>query len=325
MRQSFVITTFVLLTGFMLCDNAVGREQSVAVVSVEVRNATPDGKDVVGDKVSLRIFHENHEVKSLDGEVGADGKAVFENVPVGAGFTAKAQVKHSNMSFGNRMFQLNPNRMAFDTEVEVYEVSTDNSKLSAGVHQFIVKQAGDSILITEYVQLINPTGMAVTSVEKDLKGRNKVITFHLPRGFKDLRMLNYFQSNAIVVTEDGFYDIMASPPGELQTAFSYSIDIAADVMEVTRKMSMPTAEFTVFSQLGAGNLQGLGEPAGEMTLADGSSAEYFNALSFEKGGEVKLQLSGFSGRNSLTGYLVIPAVILGIVGLVVVIRRRPGR
>ena len=309
----------------MFYGNAIGQEQNVAVVSVKVNNATPDGKDVVGDKVTLRIFHYNHEVKSLEGEVGADGKAVFENVPVGIGFMAKAQVKHTGMSFGNRMFQLNPVRTVFGAEIEVYEVSTDNSKLSVGMHHFLVKQAGDSVLITEYVQLINPTGMAVTSVEKDREVRKKVITFHLPKGFRNLRMLDYFQSNAVVVTEDGFYDIMASPPGELSTAFSYSFDISADVVEITKKMSMPTAEFTVFSQLGAGNLHGLGEPAGEMALADGSSAEYFNALSFERGGEVKLQLSGFSGRKSLVGYLVIPAVILGIAGLVVVIRRRPGR
>ena len=309
----------------MLCANTIGQEQSVAVVSVKVKNATPEGKDVVGDKVTLRVMNPEHEAESFQGEVGANGKAVFENVPAGVGFRARAQVKHSDMSFSSHMFELDPGQTAFDIEVEVYEVSTDNSKLSVGVHQFIVKQAGNSILITEYVQLINPTGMAVTSTEKDQEGRNKVIEVFLPEGFKELHMLDYFAENAIVVTEDGFYDIMASPPGELQTAFSYSIDIAADVMEVTRKMSMPTAEFTVFSQLGAGNLQGLGEPAGEMTLADGSSAEYFNALSFEKGGEVKLQLSGFSGRNSLTKFLVILAVILGIVGLVVVIRKRSGR
>jgi len=159
----------------MLCGDLFGQEENVAVVTVKVNNATPDGKDVVGDKVTLRIFHYNHEIKSLEGEAGADDKAVFENVPVGVGFTAKAQVKHSGMSFGNRMFQLNPGRTTFDIEVEVYEISTDNSKLSVGVHHFVVKQAGDSILITEYVQLINPTGMAVTSSEKDRKGRNKVV------------------------------------------------------------------------------------------------------------------------------------------------------
>ena len=135
----------------MLCDNAIGREESVAVVSVEVKNATPDGKVVVGDKVTLRVMNPEHEAESFQGEVGADGKAVFENVPVGAGFMARAQVKHSDMSFSSRMFQLDPSQTAFDTEVEVYEVSTDNSKLSAGVHQFIVKQADGSILITEYV------------------------------------------------------------------------------------------------------------------------------------------------------------------------------
>lgn len=317
--------TFVLLTGFMLCTHASGQEQGVAVVSVKINNATPDGKDIVGDKVTLQIFHYNHEIKSLEGEVGADGKAVFKDVPVGFGFMAKAQVNHSGMNFGNRMYQLNPGQAALDIEIEVYEISTDNSRLSVGTHHFVVKQAGDSILVTEYVQLVNPTGMAVTSSEKDQAGRNKVITFHLPKGFRDLRLLSYFQNNAVVVTEDGFYDIMASPPGKMSTAFSYSLDITADVMEVTKKMSMPTAEFTVFSQMGAGNLQGLGEPAGQTTLADGSSAEYFNASSFQRGGEVKLQLSGFSGRKSLAKFLVILAVILGIAGLVVVMRRKPDR
>ena len=150
--------------------------------------------------------------------------------------------------------------------------------------------------------------------------RQTEIEILLPESFTNLTMQDYFHESAIVVTEEGFYDIMASPPGEHHASFSYSLDIASDVVEITKKMSMPTAQFMVFSQLPPGNLKGLGDPAGNMTLGDGSSAEYFTVSSLERGQEVKFQLTGFSVERSQRQTVIILSVLFGVMGLLAVKR-----
>jgi hypothetical protein len=274
----------------LCCVDASAQQGGSVVVTVKVTNSTATGKDVAGDAVSLRVFRQGKEVKTVEGTVGSDGKAVFENIPAGEGFMGLAQARHSGMSFGSGAFELKADSGDVECEVEVYEVLADDSKLSIGASHLVVKLSGDSIIVTEYVQIKNPTDMAVTSANKDDQGRNKVIEIFLPEGFEDLKMLSYFQESAIVQTAEGFYDIMASPPGEHQTSFSYRLDIESDVVEITKKMSMPTAEFMVFSQLPVGKVKGLGKPSGNMTMANGSLAEYFTMSSLEKDQEVKFQL-----------------------------------
>ncbi len=322
----------ILCIGFLTCQGASAQTDSNVTVTVKITNATPNGKDVTGDDVSLQLFHHNQEVGVLESKVNTEGNAVFTNVPVMPGFVARATAKHSNMTFNSPVLELIPLQTAFETKIDVYETSTDNSKLELGVHQIVIKKMSDKmLLITEYVQIVNSTGMAVTSEEKDESGRNKVIVFHLPDGFKNLTMTMYFVKNAIVETADGFYDTMATPPGKQLAAFSYTLDITADSMEIVRKISKPTKEFVVFSQLGAGNLQGAGTPAGEMTLPDGSPALYYSVSPCEKGSEVKLQLKGLATVQSAAGRsaedksaispaIVIISVVLGIVVLVAIAR-----
>ena len=290
LRHYFLTITFAIVACSLCCGSVLAQQAGSAVVTVKVTNSTATGKDVAGDAVSLRVFHQGKESKSVEGTVGPDGKAVFEDVPVGEGFVGIAQARHSGMSFGSGPFELKAGGGRLECEIDVYEVLADNSKLSIGASHFVVKLSGDSIIVTEYVQIKNPTDMAMTSANQDDEGRNKVIEISLPEGYRDLTMLNYFQESAIVQTKEGFYDIMASPPGEHQTAFSYSLDIESDVVEITKKMSMPTAEFMVFSQLPVGKVKGLGKPSGNMTLADGKSAEYFTISSLKRGQEVKFQL-----------------------------------
>lgn len=327
MKKNILALASVLCVGIVFFQEASAQIESKVVVTVTVKNATPNGKDVSGDDVILRVYHHNQEVGVMEGKADADGKAVFPNVPVMPGFVARGIAKHSNMSFTGPVLELVQGQSAFETEVEVYEISMDNSRLEIGTHQFVIKKMSDKLLlITEYVELVNSTGMAVSSSQKDEAGRNKVITFHLPAGYGNLTMTKYFVKKAIVETADGFYDIMASPPGTHRGAFSYTLEISGDPMEIVKKISMPTKEFVVFSQLGEGNLQGMGAPAGQMTLSDGTPALHYIVSPCEKGREIKLQLKGLAvlkgmskelleGDKTNSG-LVVMISVLGVVVLV---------
>lgn len=332
MKSNFSTMALILYIGFLTCQGASAQVESDVTVTVKITNATPNGKDAAGDDVSLQVFQQNQEVGVFESKVGSDGKAVFTNVPVMPGFVARASTKHSNMMFSSRVLELIPGQADFEMEIEVYETTTDNSKLEIGSHQYVMKKMTDKmLLVTEYVELVNPTGMAVISTEQDEAGRKKVVSFLLPKGFENLTMMSYFEQNAIVEAEDGFYDIMATPPGKQLTAFSYTLDISGDSMEIVKKISMPTKEFVVFSQLGAGNLQGVGTPTGNMILSDGSPALYYVVSPCEKGREINLQLKGLSALKGMAAQgvvedkgkvspLVIILAILGVVVLIAVVR-----
>jgi hypothetical protein len=214
-----------------------------ASLTIDVTNRTANGTATLNDEVLVNIYEQGKPTQTLKGNIDSEGKAVFENVPTGNNITALPRIKHQNMMFNGHPIALKPGQTVFNGHVEVYEVSTDKSKLSTAAHHFIIKVEANSLLITEYMRLNNSSDMAITSEEKDENDNTKVIEVTLPKGFKDLTCLRYFQKNALVITKDGFYDTMATPPGQYDAEFSYSLEIDSETIDIVKKISLPTSEF----------------------------------------------------------------------------------
>jgi hypothetical protein len=276
----------------------------------------------VNDEVLVNIFEQRKPIQTLKGNIDSQGKAVFENVPTGNNITALPRVKHQNMMFNGHAVALKPGQTVFQAHVEVYEVSTDKSKLSVATHHFIIKLNADSLRITEYMRLYNSSDMAITSAEKDENDNTKVIEVMLPEGFQNLTCSRYFQVNALVVTKDGFYDTMATPPGQYDAEFSYSLEIDSETIDIIKKISLPTSEFMVFSLLDKGRLQGLGAPGGEVNLADGSSAEYFSFPELRAAEQIKFQATGFIAKKSNSNVMIILYVVFALIAILVIWRLR---
>jgi len=300
-------------------DTAAGDSQ--AILTVMVTNGTAKGAAVTGNTVAVRIYQHQQLTGALDGEVDANGRAVFENVPTGEHVVAIGGVKHQDMMFNSRPVALKPTESNYSTHVTVYDVSDDNSNLSVGVHHFIIKAQPDYLMITEYMQLKNPSDMAVISKQRDAQGLPVVLKIMLPEGFKNLRCSSYFEEAALEKTEEGFYDTMAIPPGDNhQAIFSYTIDINSATMDIVKKFSLPTAELVLFSQLGQERIKGLGPPDGKMTLADKTSADYFNLSGLNTGDTVTFQVTGFNVPASQRQSWIIMSVVFGLAALVAVLR-----
>ena len=291
-------------------------------LTINVINSTANGTTTVNDELLVTIFEQRKLTQTLKGNVDSEGKAVFENVPTGDNITALPRVRHQNMMFNGHPIALKAGQTVFNSHVEVYEVSTDISKLSVATHHFIIKVEADSLRITEYMRLDNSSDMAITSVEKDENDNSKVIEVMLPVGFKHLTFSKYFQVNALVVTKDGFYDTMATPPGQYDAEFSYSLEIDSENIDIIKKISLPTSEFMVFSLLDKGRLQGLGDSGGEVNLADGSSAEYFSFPELKAAEQIKFQLVGFIVKESNSSVLIILCVVFALITILVIWRLR---
>ncbi|MBW7990788.1 MAG: hypothetical protein FVQ84_12345 [Planctomycetes bacterium] len=293
-----------------------------ASLTVNVTNSTANGSATVNDEVLVTIYEQEKPTQTLTGNVGSDSKAVFENIPTGNNITALPRVKHQNMMFNGHPIALKTGQTVFSGHVEVYEVSTDKSKLSVAAHHFIVKVEADYLRITEYMRLNNSSDMAITSEEKDGNDNSKVIEAMLPKGFKNLVFSRYFQENALVITKDGFYDTMAIPPGQYDADFSYRLEIDSETIDIVKTISLPTSEFMVFSLLDKGKLQGLGDSGGEVNLADGSSAEYFSFPELKASEQIKFQVVGFNIKKSNSNVVIILIVIFALMALLVIWRLR---
>ncbi|MHC4397476.1 MAG: hypothetical protein ACYS1A_17685 [Planctomycetota bacterium] len=296
---------------------------SKGVLVVEVTNGTANGAAVVGDEVIVGIYEKSQMLHSLNGEVAADGKAVFKDVPVGDSIVALARVKHQDMMFNGRVVGLKPTIDKHLTLVEVYDVSWDKSNLSVGVHHIFIKARSEYLEISEYLQLRNSSDTAVSSKQKDSHDREIIFEIMLPEGFKNLKATSYFVENALVVTEQGFYDTMAVPPGEYEANFSYTLDISSSTMDIIKGISLPTSNLIVFAELGQAELRGLDGTGKQVTNASGVPMKYYQLSDLAPADKVAFQIMGFNVSTSgLTTWLIL-SLTFGAIVVLVVMRLRP--
>jgi len=292
-------------------------------LTVEVRNHTADGAPVAGDEITLQVHRGPHQVDSRSAKVGADGRAVFEGLPAGPGIAAVARVKHQNMAFRSLAVALDPTAGELSTSVQVYDVSTDASKLSIGMHHLMIALRGTSLEVTEFMQLSNSSDMAVTGRERDDRNRPVVLSIRLPKGFRDLTASSYFEHEALVMTEEGFHDTMAVPPGDHRVTFSYKVDVGPGPTQIAKGITLPTSHLMLFWEQGQGALEGLGEPDDRLVNADGIPIEYYRRTGLKPGEQLAFQITGLHRGGSETWTWIILGVVFGAILIVALLRAGP--
>ncbi|MBN1806184.1 MAG: hypothetical protein JW837_13130 [Sedimentisphaerales bacterium] len=322
MKYSLIISMILSLFVASYLAGRTADSQKQTTLTINVINRTENGTATLNDEVFVTIFEQTKPLQTLEGRVDSQGKVVFKEVPTGNNIIALPAVKHRDMTFNGHPVMLTPEQIAFNAHVEVFEVSTDKSKLSVAAHHFIIKLQADSIRISEYMRLQNSSDTAIIAEQKDENDKNKVIEVLLPKGFKNLTCSRFFRENALVVTKKGFYDTMAIPPGQFDAEFSYSLKIDSETIGITKTISLPTSDFMIFSQSDNNKVKvkGLGDSKGTLKLADGSSAEYFVFPGLKAGEQINFQLAGFNVKVSNSRTLTILIAIFALIALLVILR-----
>ena len=296
---------------------------SQAVLTVEVTSGTENGATVENDLVIVRIYEDGQMLLTLDGKVDGDGKAVFDNVPIGDRVVAVVRARHQEMIFSGRPVALRPAEDELIAHVQVFDVSDDKSKLSVEIHHFMIRAQSQLLEITEFMQLKNSSDMAVSSKERDSQDRTIVLQIALPKGFKNLRASSYFEEDALVVTEEGFYDTMAVPPGEYEVTFSYTLDITSNTMGIVKKIPLPTSSFVLFAELGQAELQGLDDAEQQLLRTNGAQMKYYKFSNLAPTEEIAFQITGFNVNTSNLGTWMILGAVFSVVAILAVSRLRP--
>ncbi len=315
-----------MLSAFLakLCladETAAARSQ--AALTIEVTSGTANGTTLENDLVIVRIYKDGQLLHALDGKVGADGKALFDSVPTGDRVVAVVRARHQDMMFNGQPVALRPAADEFVARVQVFDVSDDQSKLSIETHHFIIRARSEFLEIIEYMQLKNSSDMAVRSEKRDSQNRPIVLEIMLPKGFKNLSPSSYFEEDTLVVTEEGFYDTMAVPPGEYQVTFSYTLDITANTMDIVKKISLPTSSFVLFAELGQAELQGLDQAEHQILRRNEAEMEYYKRSNLAPAEEIAFQIIGFNVNKSGLATWMILAIVFSIVAVLAVSRLRP--
>lgn len=322
MRHILFITMILLLSASKCyAQDEHAHDISETTLIVKVVNESANGTDVVGDTVTVDFYRHGEVVGHVEGLVGEDGRAVFTNAPAGTHVVAVASTKHADMAFSSHTVEVAKTDRPIYVNISAYDVSYDNSVLRIETHHMIFKTEADSLVVTEYMQFVNPTDRAVTTDEKDAEGMPKVLSMKLPAGFSDLSVTSYFVMSAIVQTEEGFYDTMAMPPGEFQAIFNYKLPITASDVAIAKPVTMPTEDFTVFSQIGSVKIVGLEVPAEEFVTGDGSTSEYFALGNVTPPEVVKFKITGFNYSKPMKDTVIPIAVIFGVLAILVIKRQ----
>ena len=294
-----------------------------AELTVQVTNGTADGAPVTDDEIIVQIYDNRYLLRTLNGRADAEGKAVFKNIREGEHLAAVARAKHQDMMFSGQPVSLHSTENGRVASVQVFDVSDDKSQLSVETHHLIIKARPGAIEVTEYMQLKNSSDMAISSSERDDQNRTIVLDIKLPQGFKNLRSFSYFKDSALVVTEEGFYDIMAVPPGEQHITVAYTLDVTSEVMDFAKTISLPTSNFALFAELGQAKILGLGQAQQQAMRSSGESMQYYERSSLAPGEEVALQLTNLDVGSLGLAKWIIAAAVISIIAALIILRLRP--
>lgn len=298
-------------------------QDDTGTLIVQVYNGTAGGRSVLGDEVTVSIYSRGELLTVLQNQVGPNDVAVFENFPTGQHTYAVAQVMHDQMRFGGHSVALSSGQTR-DT-VHVFDVTYEQSNLSAIVHHLMITRRGDLLEVSEFIQIENACDMAVSSRQRDGEERAIVLSVPLVKGYTNFKSSSYLVPTALGFTQDSFYDTMAMPPGKHDIKFSYTLKIKSNKMTLSKEVSLPTASLVVFAQKMRKGVTGLGEPDGTVILTDGTPAEFYSLKELPAGSKVKFTLAGLSSSPVSRGTWVVLAVVFCVTGGLAVMRLTPGK
>ena len=313
----FVVLCLACASGVAHCE-----QMPATTLRASVKNNTADGTPVADDEAVLELYRDAESWRSLRGTVGADGQAVFADVPTGPRVAGVVRVKHQNMVFKSRPVSLADATKEVSVTVHVFDVSTDRSQLSVSTHHVVIAVNSTSLEFEEYMLLENNSDVAIRGTERDETQRPVVIDFRLPKGFRDLTASGYLEQEALVVTSTGFHDTLAVPPGQHHISFSYAIGIDRPTMDIIRGISVATSELTIFWKRGRGTLEGLGQPDDRLVNAEGTPVEYYRRNNLSPGDTVAFRLSGFNVQQSDKRTWIILAGVFAAALAVALLRTR---
>ena len=96
-------------------------------------------------------------------------------------------------------------------------------------------------------------------------------------------------------------------------------------MDIAKKISLPTSDFIIFSQLEPGSLRGLGKPGGKVVLPGGVATEYYDRGAISAGEQITFKVVGLDVNNETRNLWIVITVIFGVLMILALMRLLPAK
>jgi hypothetical protein len=287
-------------------------------VSGVVRNGSAGGGRVDGLTVVLRHFRGMELVQERRATVGADGRFTFADLPIAEGEAYLAVVSYQGVEYSSRMIQLTQNPEV-ETEIVVYETTTDPSVIRIGSRSLVVAGAAPELETVDVMDIVIVTNQSDRTYLGGPSGT--VLKLPLPEGALEISPQPGFDYGQPRLEPDGTLVTTGPlPPGTHNVVLAYSVPYSGTRATLTIGTALPTETLRVLVRQGTYELSSRSLLDSGTVEVSGISYRVFSLDRPVVGDRVTVQVSKLprAGGGLLDVALgpLIAAVVAGL-GLVV--------
>ncbi|KPJ53619.1 hypothetical protein AMJ39_03670 [candidate division TA06 bacterium DG_24] len=274
-----------------------------------LRNYTT-GETVPHRSVILQKVGETEELGAWQTMTDGRGRFRFEGVEIDTLVFYYVFADYEGGSYSSAPLELAATAPRATIELAVYSSSPDPEGVTIPVHHIIIDDAGEAVVVSEYIQLMN---VSETSYMGEADAPLEGIGFRqrLPSGHHGLEVMDGLMECCLGFEGDDLVETMAITPGYRDVAFRYRLG-KSSTLDFSRPVIFPTRAFHVMVEEGVGEVAAPGlEMRGASTVRGVSYTTYVGA-DLEAGHEIGVRLTLTRGRP-------VRALVWIIVGLAVVV------
>ena len=212
------------------------------VVRGQVTNGTPGGGDVEGLEVTLHLFTEGEETKTLTTSAAADGSFLFNGLTAADGATLWAQVTYQGVDYFSESVVPGAGRQELELPITVYETTEEPTNVLVTQLHIFMTGMGDRLQVGEYYLIGNTGDRTYIGGGEPETGRRVTLRFTLPEGAGGLGFDGPGLGERFLEWEGGFADTEPVPPGTVtsEVLFRYELPYR-DGFQVERVFEVPVA------------------------------------------------------------------------------------
>ena len=208
-------------------------DDKIAPGTVEARISGPDGKPIVGQKVTLVSVGKDQKLSQRDTQTDAKGVAKFDKIPASADVGYLVAFKYEGVPYNSAPFKM-PDKPGLSVELRAFPPTKDSSQVLLGPATHIVMLVEDERLDVMENLVIENRGDATWD-----PGPSGLF-FELPAGVMGIQNAGGEDAppQFKIVEKKGVAWMGPVPPGRMQIRFAFGLPLAR---EITFAQKMPLA------------------------------------------------------------------------------------
>ncbi len=235
-----------LLLALVLVVAAHAQEKTgVGTIEGRVLNGTDESILYAGQEVLLMVFSKGVRTQQRKATTDGKGNFRFTGLPVNPKLLYIITANYNNVLYVSERIKLVDSRKA-NYILTVYETTDSDKDIAIESHHLIVELEPGGYRIVEMLTLNNKGNRTVVSSERSDEQRAFPLFFPLPRGYRDLKIMERIPSNRIEEKPDGFYVQKHLLPGQSQMNYTYQLPELPLPLKWSKKVKYPTKNLSVF-------------------------------------------------------------------------------